>query len=336
MADTEPATFEYEDGSVAPGESEFFRFEVTDAHLSEPIRVPVTVINGDRPGPTAFLSAGVHGNELNGVEVVRHVADEFDHDDLRGTLVCLHVVNVPGFTAQERYVPIDDEDLNRSFPGSETGKTSSRIAHAVYNEFVEPCDFGIDFHSSTPDRTNLIHARGDMDDPTVSRLARAFGTNVVLDGEGAADSLRRVATEDGVPTITVEMGEGNRFQREVIDDAVGYVRNVFAEFDLYPDEEPREPEWRVVAGSDEKEWVRAGSGGLVERHANAGDLLREGDRLCTIRNPFDKTRSEVEAPRAGVVVGVRENAVVHPGGAICHFVEVPESTYREAEGDGGA
>lgn len=330
MTDSQPDPFEYDGGRVEPGQSEFFRFEVPRAHLSDPIRVPATVINSDRAGPTAFLSAGVHGNELNGVEVVRHVADEFDHSDLRGTLVCLHVVNVPGLVDQERYVPIDDGDLNRSFPGSESGTASSRIARAVYDNFVDSCDFGVDFHSSTPDRTNPIHVRGDTDDETVERLARAFGTNVVLDEAGSEDSLRYVATDGGVPTITVEMGEGNRFQRPVIDRAIANVRNVLAEFDLYPGEEPAEPDWRTVASADETEWVRADLGGLVERHVDAGDLVGEGDRLCTIRNPFDKSRDDVTAPRTGVLVGLRENAVVHPGGPICHLAGMPESEYREA------
>ena len=334
MTDSEAAAFTYDGGRVEPGETEHFRFEVSETYVSDPIRLPVTVINGEAPGPTVFLSAAIHGDELNGIEVVGSVVEELTHARLDGTLVCLHVLNVPGFNAQERTVPLDDGDLNRSFPGSEDGTATQRIAREIYTNFVEPCDFGIDLHTSTRGRTNLVHARGDLGDSDVSRLAHAFATHVIIDGKGPSDSLRRTATDDGIPTIVVEMGEAHRFQRGIIDAAVEGVRSVFAEIGLRPDGEVRWPGWRTVVGSAEKEWIRADAGGVVDMHADGGSFVREGDPLCSIRNPFDRTLSELEAPFAGVLVGVLKTPVVYPGSPICHIAELTDPARRVLEAKG--
>lgn len=325
MTEENSAVYTYDHGQVEPGETAHFRFQVSETYVSDPIRLPITVMNGEESGPTVFLSAAVHGDELNGIEVINQVIEEFDHTDIHGTLVCLHVVNVPGFNAQERTVPLDGDDLNRSFPGSDEGTATQRIAHSIYTNFVEPCDFGIDLHTSTRGRTNLIHARGNLDDPDVSRLAHAFATHVIIDGTGPADSLRRAASEDDTPTIVVEMGEANRLQREIIDTALEGVRSVFAEVGLCPDGTVRWPGWRTVVGTGEKEWVRADAGGVVDMHAEDGEIVHEGEPLCSIRNPFDRTLTRVEAPFTGVLVGVLENPVVYPGNPICHIAELTDS-----------
>lgn len=334
MTGTAAENFTYDGGGVVAGETEHIRFEVSQTYVSDPIRIPVTVINGEEPGPTVFLSAAIHGDELNGIEVIRRVVEEFDHTDLHGTLVCVHVMNVPGFNAHERVVPLDDGDLNRSFPGSADGKATQRIANEIYTDFIEPCDYGIDLHTSTRGRTNLIHARGNLDDSDVSRLAHAFATHVVIDGKGPSDSLRRAATDDGVPTIVGEMGEANKFQRGVVDAAIEGVRSLFAEVGLCPYEPVRWPGWRTVVGSEEKEWIHADAGGIVDVAVEDGELVHEGELLCSIRNPFDRTLSEIDAPFTGVLVGVLENPVVSPGNPIGHIAEVSDSALTVLESEG--
>ncbi|MFT4964396.1 MAG: putative deacylase, partial [Halobacteriales archaeon] len=298
-------------------------FPVSETYLGDPVRIPVTIINGERPGPTAFLTAGIHGDELNGIEVVREVAQEWTHGDLCGTLVCLPVLNVQGFQAQERYLPIYERDLNRAFPGKRNSTSSNRIAHRIYHNFVEPCDFGLDFHTSTRGRTNMFHVRADMDDEGAARLARAFGTNLIVAGSGSSGMLRREATEDGIPTITLEMGEAHRFERGLIDHALDGVRSVFAEYGIYEQETVRWPGWRtIVEGASEKTWLRADAGGLVDMRYDRGDLVHEGETICRITNPFKSDVTVVEAPFTGLLVGVLENPVVYPGNPLCHFVKV--------------
>jgi len=240
------------------------------------------------------------------------------------------VVNVPGFMAQQRYLPVYDRDLNRSFPGEKSSTSAHRMARAVFDNFVEPCDVGLDLHTSTRGRTNTLHVRANMDDETVARVANAFATNVVIDGQGPSGSLRRAATDAGTATITVEMGEAHRFQRAYIDRALDGVRSVLAEFGCLPTESVRWPGWRTVVSGSRKTWLRADIGGMVETHVACGELVAEGDRVCTITNPFKDERGVVDAPFTGVLVGALENPLVYPGNPICHLVELDETTLRAA------
>jgi predicted deacylase len=329
MADGSDA-FTYDGGRVAPGETQHVRYSVSQTYLGDPVRIPVTVVNGAESGPTVFLAAASHGDELNGVEVVREVAAG-DHEGLNGTLVCLPVLNVPGFLFQERYLPVYDRDLNRSFPGDPDSTSTKRMAHEIFRNFVAPCDVGLDFHTSTRGRTNVLHVRADMADERTARLARAFGSNVVVESEGAEGTLRREATASGTPTVTVEMGEAHRFQRDLIDRALEGVRSVLAEYGLLAGEPVRRPGWRTVIDSDRKTWLRADAGGLVDMQFRSGDFVEAGEVICTIGDPFRTEEETVEAPFDGLLIGVLENPVVYPGNPLCHLVELDDRTRRAYE-----
>ncbi|MFC7046326.1 succinylglutamate desuccinylase/aspartoacylase family protein [Halobacteriaceae archaeon GCM10025711] len=328
MGDQADGAFTYNGGKVEPGETQNIRYSISETYLGDPVRVPVTIINGEKPGPTVFISAAAHGDELNGIEVVRTVAHEWDHTNLQGTLICMPILNVPGFLAQQRYLPIYDRDLNRSFPGSPDSTGAKRMAYQIFTNFIEPCDLGLDFHTSTRGRTNMIHVRGDMDDSESSRLARSFGTNVIISSSAPDGSLRGEALKADTPTITIEMGEAHRFQRDLIDQALDGVASVFAEYDMYPAEPVRWPGWRTIIESENKTWLRADAGGLVEMHPERGSLVEEGDRIATISDPFKDEQTVVEAPFTGLMVGVLENPVVYPGNPLCHLVELDEPTRR--------
>jgi len=326
------AVFEYDGGRVDPGTRRNLRYPISETYLGDPVRIPVTIVNGEAAGPTVFLSAASHGDELNGIEVVREVAYEWDLSDLSGTLVCLPVLNVPGFLAQERYLPIYDRDLNRSFPGQEGSTSAKRMAARIFDNFVRPCDFGVDFHTSTRGRTNMLHVRANMSDDAVARLAQSFGSHVIIDSGGGDGLLRTEATRTGVPTVTVEMGEAHRFQRDLIDDALAGVESVFAEYGLRETSVVRWPGWRtVIHDSDERTWIRADVGGIVDMHFEAGSLVQAGDRICTLTDPFKSDSVAVEAPFTGLLVGVLENPVVYPGNPLCHLVELDDRVRRVVE-----
>ncbi|GAB6863165.1 succinylglutamate desuccinylase/aspartoacylase family protein [Haloplanus litoreus] len=326
---TSDAAFTYNGGKVAPGERQNLRYGISETYLGDPVRIPVTIVNGERPGPTMFLSAAAHGDELNGIEVVREVAFEWNLSELAGTIVCLPVLNVPGFLTQQRYLPIYDRDLNRSFPGNPTSTSAKRMAHAIFRNFIEPCDFGLDFHTSTRGRTNMLHVRADMGKPRVARLAHAFGASVIVDGAGSDGTLRGEATRADVPTITIEMGQAHRFERSLIDDALAGVESVFGEYGLRDHDLVRWPGWRTIV--TEKTWIRADAGGIVDMHYERGSLVREGERICTITDPFKADGTPVRAPFTGVLIGVLENPVVYPGNPICHLVDLDEETARIVE-----
>lgn len=332
MSSEGSAAFAFADETVGPGERLDTRFSVSETYLGDPVRVPVTVINGTHTGPTACFTAASHGDELNGIEVVRTVAQEWDYADLNGTIICLPVLNVPGFLSQQRYLPILDRDLNRSFPGNPTGTSARRIAHHLFENFIEPADFLIDFHTSTRGRNNMLHTRADMSDSAVARLARAFASNVIIESTGPEGALRRESTEAGIPAMAVEMGQAHRFQRNMIDIALRSVDSVLAEYEMIDSSTVRWPGWRtVIDGESEKAWIRADAGGIVDMHYEGGAIVREGDVICTISNPFMADQEYVEAPFSGLILGVLENPLVYPGNPLCHLVELDTETRRVVE-----
>lgn len=331
MGTEQPSPFRF-DAEVPPGEKRQFRYEVSETYLGDAVAIPVTVINGERDGPRIVMTAAIHGDELNGVKVLQEVADRFTPKEIRGTLVLLHVVNVPGYQAQERYIPLYDQDLNRSFPGGDRSNTAERIANRVYTRFVQQCDLGIDFHTSTRNRTTMFHVRADVQDPAVERLAEAFGANVVLSGEGETNSLRAVASRNGIPTITVEMGKAHRFQPGLIEKALAGVESVLSTYDVYPEGDRVEPSWRkVMRPTEEKRWIRADTGGLVEMKWGPNPLVEAGETICVISDHFKDEEHVVEAPFTGLVVGVLENPVALPGHPLCHLVRISDETHAEID-----
>lgn len=327
--------FTFDGGSVEPGNTLNLRYTISETYLGDPVRLPVTIINGEQPGPTVSLTAAAHGDELNGIEVVREVAHEWNHDELRGTIVCLPVLNVPAFIAQERYLPIYDRDLNRSFPGDPDGTSAKRMAHTIFRNFIEPSDLLLDLHTSTRGRTNMLHVKADMSQPDVARLAQAFGSSVILDSEGPSGSLRTEATAASTAAITVEMGEAHRFQRRLIDRALDGVESVFAEYGIRSRSLVKWPGWRTVIDSEETTWLRADIGGIVDMHYESGALVQQGERICTLTNPFKTDTVAVTAPFTGLLVGLLENPVVYPGNPICHLVELDAATQRAYTDSGG-
>ncbi len=324
------APFRY-DAEVDPGDTRHVRCEISETYLGDPIEIPVTIINGEHDGPVVYISAALHGDELNGVKVVQEVADRYEPTDIHGTLVCLHVCNVPGYLAQQRYIPIYDLDLNRSFPGKAGANTAERMANALYSTFISQCDLGIDLHTSTRNRTTMYHVRADMENPAVERLSRSFGSNLVLSGEADGSSLRSVATNDGIPTITVEMGRAHRFQPALIDRALAGIESVFAEYEIVPEATVSWPGWtKIINSSDEKTWLRADTGGLVEM-TYEHPLVYQGETICRITNHFKTREKVVTAPFTGLIVGVLQNPVAAPGHPLCHFVSVDETTAAEIE-----
>lgn len=325
-------SFEFDGGSVEPNTTEHIRFPVSETYLGDPVEIPVSIINSDKNGPTLFLTAAVHGDELNGIEAVRSVAREWNHNNIKGTLICMPVVNVPAFLTQQRYFPVQDRDLNRAFPGRDNSTSSNMVAKKVWDNFIKPADYGIDFHTSTRGRTNMFHVRADMEDDEVERLAKSFASNVIINTDGSEGTLRREASEEVIPTITVEMGQAHRFERPQIERALNGVRSVFSEYNIYPQDKVDWPGWReIVEGWDEKTWIRANAGGIVELTHSVGDVIKEGETICKISNPFETEKTVIEAPFTGMIIGLLKNPVVYPGNPICHFIEPSNETVEIIE-----
>lgn len=320
--------------AVPRGEKRHLRYPISETYLGDTLELPVTVINGAEDGPWMFLSAAVHGDELNGVKVIQEVAAQYHPDEIQGGLICLHVLNVPGFIAQQRDIPVYDQDLNRAFPGDDGGGTAARIADEIYEQFIRTCDFGIDLHTSTRNRTTLFHVRAHTDDPRVERLALSFGANIIISGTGSSGTLRKEATDGGVPTIVVEMGKAHRFQSSLVEKALVGIKSVLNEYSMLPNGRVNWPGWfRIIESSTEKEWIRADSGGLVDMEWGPYPFVYEDELICSISGHFGQEVQQIRAPFTGLLVGILENPVAVPGHPVCHLVQTDRSTRREIEAE---
>lgn len=312
--------FEIGGETVEPGAR--VRVEIAVARLATGtwLHLPVEVVHGARPGPTLWLSAAVHGDEVDGVEIIRRVLETLEAGRLSGTVVASPVVNVFGFVAEDRYLP-DRRDLNRSFPGSGRGSMASRLAHLFMEEVVGRSDYGIDFHCGSDDRENLPQVRGDLDDEETRRLAHTFGAPVTIHGKPPDGSLRKAAVKAGARVLLYEGGEARRFSPDAIQTGVRGVGRVLRALGMIPDDGAAD------GGSDTLEsrkthWVRAGRSGICRLDIELGQRVEKGERLGTIADALGADAHQVVAGKAGLVIGRRVNPLVHQGEAVAHLAEV--------------
>jgi predicted deacylase len=310
--------FEIAGMTVAPGRRKDLKVRISEFTTAMPVFIPVTVIHGSRPGPTLYVTAAVHGNELNGIEMVRHLRAEVDARQLRGTIILVLIANPIAFTALSRDLP-DGRDLNRFFPGRDRGSMASHIADAIFTKIVRICDYGIDLHTAAAGRTNLPHVRADMSSPVLRRLACAFGCEVIFDMPGEEGMLRRAATRAGIPTLVYEAGEPLKFQKKLIRRGVEGIRNLLADLKMVECERSS-PLFQIVV--DDHRWVRAEEGGILNLLVQPGDILEKGDTIAVNTKPFGTELSRLRAPRSGLVVGCITMPMVFPGSAVCHLVSL--------------
>ena len=309
----------FADRTIGPGEAVEVRLEVSELYTAEPLHIPLTVVRGAKPGPTLFLTAAVHGDELNGVAVIRDLLIDHDLSQLAGCLIAVPVVNVPGFLNQMRTLP-DGRDLNRSFPGHADGSFTARLAHWIFQDVVRRSDFGIDLHTAGGDRENFPHVRADLGDPRAAELAAAFGCSLVIHGRGPAGALRQVAVGAGVPTIVYEAGSARVFERRWIDLGLAGVLRVLRHLGMLPGRDAEAPPLRLEV--KKSTWLRADAGGILELKVSLGDPVRRGQVISVNTNPFGRERNQLEAPAGGIVIGLTRSPLVHPGDAVCHLARL--------------
>jgi len=302
---------------IALGETADLRLKVAESYTAEPVTVPITVVRG-APGPTLFVTATVHGDELNGVGILRGLLNETDFSGLRGTLIAVPVANVPGFLVQDRHLP-DRRDLNRSFPGSRKGSLTARLAEMLFREVIRKSDFGIDLHTAGGERSNYPQLRADVANPGVVELAHAFGCPLIVAGAGPDGSLRKTAVAAGVPTVVYEAGSPRRLEKPFIEEGIAGILNVLRHLHMLPGE-PAEPPLRLTI--DRTHWIRAHAGGILDLLVELGQPLSRGQSISVNTNPFGRERSHLKAPHGGVVLGLTQHPLVHPGDAVCHVARL--------------
>lgn len=302
---------------VQPGESARIDLPAALLPTHTQLDIPLTVINAPAPGPRVWISAAVHGDEVNGVEIICRVLDRVETRLRRGVLVATPIVNVFGFIGQSRYLP-DRRDLNRSFPGSRGGSLASRIAHRFLNDVVARCTHGLDLHTAAKDRSNLPQTRGNMADPEIRRLAEAFGAPVMLQSGTVNGSLRAAATKLGIPVLVFEGGEAQRFNEDVIEVGVRGVLGVLQELGMLPRRKRRRQGPSILV--TDSTWIRARRGGLLRLSVPQGkQVIEEDQEIGTVSDPFGDDRISLRAPFRGLVIGHTKNPVVHGGDAVVHL-----------------
>lgn len=285
-----------------------------------PVPLSVHVIHGAKPGPAVFVSAAVHGDEIQGVEIVRRLLNTPALKRINGTLLLVPIVNAFGFVNHSRYLP-DRRDLNRSFPGSERGSLAAQLANLFFTEIVERCDFGIDLHSAAMNRTNLPQIRVSETSPEALQYARIFGAPVILQSALREGSLRQVAEAAGVPVIVYEAGEALRFDEFSIRVGVKGVLRVLKEMGLLAGGgaivKPN-----TTSLSKSSTWVRAPEAGLFRAFRTTGESVAADDVVGVISDPFGDVDIEIKSPRAGLIIGRTNLPVVNQGDALIHVASV--------------
>jgi predicted deacylase len=314
--------------SIAPGERASIDVPIADLYTGTSISMPVKVVSGKRQGPTLFVCAAIHGDELNGVEIIRRLLKRKLLRSLQGTLIAVPVVNVHGFLDQSRYLP-DRRDLNRSFPGSVKGSLASRMASTFIEEIVSKAEYGIDLHTGAINRSNLPQIRANLGDERNLELAKAFGAPVIINSAIRDGSLRECAAERGLPMLVYEAGEALRFDDLSIRAGLRGVFNVMRLIGMLPKARSRKPIVPVVA--DSTSWVRAPASGVLSHKAELGSSVREGERLAVIGDPLGDAEESVVAPFDGIVIGRSNLPLAHEGDALFNLAAFKSVSHAEGK-----
>lgn len=299
---------------VGPGEAINTELVISESFSSRSVSVPIHVRRGSEPGPTVFVTGALHGDELNGTGAVRSMLADHDWKLNAGTLLMVPVLNVLGFERHSRYLP-DRRDLNRCFPGSDSGSMATRMAHVIFDSLIKRCDYGIDLHTAAVRRTNFPNVRADLDNEKCQWLAKVFGAGIILHGTGPKGSLRREATKSGCPTIVVEGGEVWKVEPSVVECMTRGIFNVLKKLDMMPGEAVVQNSQSIIRRT---KWIRAERGGFMSMHVAPGDIVAPGQPLATNSNLLAEDQNRLEAPFAGVVIGMTTLPAVQPGEPVIH------------------
>lgn len=292
-----------------------------------PVSMSVHIVHGKADGPTVFVSAGIHGDEVIGVEIVRRLLRAPNLKSLRGTLIVIPIVNAFGFINHSRYLP-DRRDLNRMFPGTSSGSLASRLANLFLNEIVARCDLGIDLHSAAIHRTNLPQVRISPDNAYTAELAEVFGAPVILQSPLREGSLRGAAKEIGKDVLLFEAGEGLRFDEMSVRAGVAGILRVLHHVGQLPAKGIAKPKAPPQYCTSSK-WLRAPAGGLLRTFRADGDVVAKGDVMAVVADPFGELEEEVIAPFNGIVVGRAVLPIVNEGDAVFHLARVKSMAVAE-------
>jgi len=318
--------------TIMPGQTKKIELPVAKLYTDADVSLPVYIIRGKRQGPTIFISAAVHGDELNGIEIIRRLINLKGFKISSGTVIAVPMVNVYGVVNQSRYMP-DRRDLNRSFPGSSKGSLAARIANIFVKEIVSHCDYGIDLHTGAIHRSNLPQVRADLRDEMTLDLAKAFAVPVILNSDIIDGSLRDAAVKNETKVLLYEAGEALRFDEFSIRAGIKGIINVLRFLGMMPKGRAKKKKINSFIANNSG-WVRASASGIVLHHYQLGDQVKKGEVLAEIGSPYGKALGEVLANKSGVIIGKQNIPLVQEGEAMYHIAYFEEDDEHIAENIG--
>lgn len=308
---------------IFPGERRQLSLTLAKLYDFTDMKIPVAVWRGKEDGPTLFVSAAIHGDEINGVDIVRRLLKHRALNKLKGTLVAIPIVNVFGFNDKSRYLP-DRRDLNRSFPGERHGSLASQIAYIFRSEIVEKCTHGIDLHTGAIHRRNLPHIRVNLTKPDDVALAKAFGAPVILNASSRDGSLREMVLERKVPTLLFEAGTALRFDSRAAKVGVEGIINVMRTIGMLPKlTVPIHKKDSYVAQTSH--WVRAPHSGIFLARKKLGEHVSKHDLIGVITNPFGDHEVPIMSPYEGIIIGQLILPLANEGDALFHIASFDEN-----------
>ena len=323
---TDVTSLKFGDHEVLPGQSKKILFPMPELYDGSPLHLAAHVIRGKEPGPIVCLFGAVHGDELNGIEIIRRVLKNKKCRRIKGTIIAVPVVNVYGLVYQQRYL-MDRRDLNRSFPGSAGGSIASRLAHLVVNSFVKKATHIIDLHTGSLHRSNLPQIRTSLKNEVQKKLAIAFNAPVILDAGERQGSLREVAGKHSIPYLLYESGEALRLDESAIKIGVNGIFKVLSKLKMIKVEECKNK--IPPALSEESVWVRSKINGLFQAKKNLGKEVSTGDVLGWVSDPLGTRDTKIISPISGIIIGMNNIPLVHAGAALFHIAIFEKLTKQQ-------
>ena len=319
--------FELAGQSIESGSHQHITLPAVRLYNDAPLDLRIDVFHGTKPGPVLLVSAAIHGDELNGIEICRRLINETDARNLAGTLVVVPIVNLFGFIQQSRYLP-DRRDLNRCFPGSERGALGSRMAFLFSEELVKKSTHIIDLHTGAIHRSNLPQIRADVDNDKSLEMAKSFSTPVILHSKERDGSLRALATELGIPLILYEAGEALRFDEASISAGDIGVQNVMKHLKMLKGRRKGRRITPVI--SHRSTWVRSERDGLILRKVELGQTIQKGQILALSVNPHGGADDPIESPVRGIIIGCSNIPVANEGEALFNVAQFDKDVISDA------
>ena len=314
-----PGTITLAGVKIPPGQHRSVEIPLPELYSHSPVSMPVYVINGKRKGPVLFVSAAIHGDEINGVEIIRRLLLKKNIYRIKGALIAVPVVNVYGFITQSRCLP-DRRDLNRSFPGSEKGSMAARLAHTFMQEVVRQCTHGIDLHTGAQGRENLPQIRAKVNNSEITReMAMAFGVPVIINAELRDGSLRESVAQDDIPVLLYEAGEALRFNELAIRAGVKGVTRVMRYLGMMPASRKRATKSAEPLIANNTLWVRAPQSGILRALVGLGSQVTKKEVIGWVSDPLGKDMLPVRATASGILIGRTNLPLVNEGEALFHI-----------------